>query len=223
MSRSDRRVLRKASEGVTWAVTPRGGSLLVEIVFDDEPEKVVRRELAAKDHGGVEGLIAEQVADGFILEPRWAPTAAWIREADASELRIEVADAWILALNARPSCWDGIPAAVRAYLAVDTMLAQSRRNGLSSFVREDDPRLVASASAAAVEMGLSELADLFARATAGLDLGSLARTGARPVRWSDARAARAIEDALLGSEIEDRLVAWMREHAEAFAQPIPQR
>lgn len=218
--RRAQRVLRNASEGVTWKVTPQGSRLAIEIVFDDEPDRPIARERVLAPHeraGGLDALIAEQVADGFVLEPAWAPTADWIRSAETGDLGLEVVDAWVLALHADPSLWSEMPASVKSFLALDTMLVQARRNGLSSFIREDDPRLVAHVLEAARHTGLTQVETLFARATDGLDLAKLARSGAAPVRWGSAQAASAIEMLAATLEVDDRLIAWIREHADDFA------
>lgn len=221
MSRHEERVLRHAVEGVTWKVIPRGSKLAIEIVFDDEPDRVITRERVLAPHErttGLDALIAEQLADGFVLEPPWAPTPDWIRAAPPDELGLEIVDTWLLALHADPALFRTMPSTVRSFLALHTMAVQASRNGLSSFLREDDPQLTAHVPEAARHLGLPDVESLYTRATSGLDLAKLARTGAAPVRWTDAKAAESLEAALTEIDLLDRLIAWVRAHADDFAK-----
>ena len=209
MARSDQQTLRT-----------HGRKLAIEIIFDDEPGTVIAREVALapdKAATGLSELIAEQLANGFVAQPSWMPTPEWIRSASAEDIALEVADVWLVAAHRDPTLWARMPPSVRSFLALDTMLAQSRRNGLSSFIVEDDPQYLAHIATAARETGLSEIEQLFERATAGMDLGVLARRGVGVrVRFGSASAAKALERLASTLEPDRRLTEWIREHAEDF-------
>jgi hypothetical protein len=220
MARADTRVLRNDRDGVTWKVTPIGGTLHVEMVFDDEPGEIVARKVvppSGQRDAALEQMIAEQIADGLVLQPRWAPTAAWIRDAEPAELGGEVIDGWVLTLHADPSLFERMPSSVRSFLALDSMFQTCRRSGLSSFLTEQEPQLIRHLPVAAREMGREEVAELWAAATSGMDLVALERQGARRLKFGSAKAARRLEELALDIDDGGRLPAWIREHAEEFA------
>ncbi len=219
---SKQTTLRNDEEGVTWTIEPRGVAAVIEIRFDDDPDGAVTRERAMTAQE-VESLIAEQLAAGFRRVAPFVPTPEWIRSAEDHEIALAVIDPWLLASLTDPALLDSAPHVVGSFVAVDTLVTQCRRNGLSSFVQEEDPRLVVGAPSALRALGLEDMAVHFEKATRDLDLGALAKRGARSLRFSDAGAAKALEHLASDPAVSDRLIAWVRAHAEAFAPPPPPR
>lgn len=211
-----KRVLRNESDGVTWTIERRGAKAVIEIRFDDDPDGTVTRErvLSASE---IEALIAEQLTSGFTAEAPSTPTPEWIAGAGDHELALDVVDAWLLAAYREPSVLEAAPDLVRSFIAVHTLVVQCGRNGLSSFLQEDDVRLVLDAPRALRALGFEQMASLFERATRELDLRALSGRGAGRLRWSDAGAAAELERLATQRDVQDALLAWVRAHAVSFA------
>jgi len=216
MSRSNRRTLRHEGRGIRWTIEPVGGSLQIEIVFDDEPDKPIRRTRYGE---AMEAVIAEQLKDGFVPVPRRQPSVEWVRTAPSHELGVEVLDAWIMAAFRGPEVFATLPATVRAFVALNALATQSSRNGLASFVVEIDPQVVAHTGDAARLVGLPNVATLFERATGDIDFKSVFGMIPTRLKWASPAAAKKLQ-AHACLELDERLEAFVRAHAEDFL-PLP--
>lgn len=209
MSRRRRKTLRHDAEGVTWSVVTEGGQCRIEIVFDDDPEPVVRS-IARTER---DALVAEQLANGFVLQPAWEPTLAWVAEASDQEFTLEVLDAWIVSTQLQWSRVQHAPSPVRTWLVLDCLAAQCSRNGLAMYFMDCDPELVLHTEEAAREAGLETLATQFAAVHKGTK-----KTPGR-VTLGSPKTAKAVE-AFAMMELPARLLAWARTHAASFL-PVP--
>jgi len=223
MVRRNRRTLRSDAQGLRWQVEPVGCELQIELVFDDAPGEVLQRtrtlSSSAEARRELERLIAEQLADGFVLQPPWEPTAEWIGTAADRELGLEVLDAWIMAVHEAPSTFPTLPPTVQAFVALHELATQSGRNGLEAFVVESDPQLVAHAEEAARLVGVPEVAALFAAAARGMSLTALHGLMPAKVRWASPRHAKQLQR-YASLELDDVLSAFVRAHAQDFL-PLP--
>ncbi len=208
-ARRVRTTLRNAVDGVTWSAWPEGDRARIEIVFDDDPEPVARTVPLAE----LDALVTEQLASGFVREPRWEPTVPWIDRATDAELRLEVLDGWIMATRLEWAKVAATPAPVRTWLVLDALAAQCSRNGLAMYFMDCDDALVARTADEARAFGLPALAAQFE----AVAKGTVKAPGR--VKLGSPKTARALESFAM-MELPARLMAWVRAHAAAFL-PVP--
>jgi hypothetical protein len=148
------------------------------------------------------------------------PRADWIRAASDDDIAINVVDPLLVAAQSRAS-WDAFRPAERALVSVWTLHAIACRNGLASFVAEEEEWISSGVASAARDLDLDRVADGWEAATRGMELAKWRGENPGDVQWGNPAARESLEHELVAGRyagMTSILAAWIREHADEFAR-----
>ncbi len=131
---------------------------------------------------------------------------ARLRTATFEEIWQEVVDPLYIEAARAPSMTPARPEPVLDFLALWLLYGVACRSGLGSLVAEEPPWMAARISSAARRLGHDDIAALWDRMSAGVDLAAQAGKTPADVCFADVGARDALEEKLVRGDLE----SWSR-------------